>query len=121
MAGKPVHIEIGARDTQGALAFYGSLFGWEFQPLEGPFEYHLARLSEDSGGAIFPAEEGPSVRVYYDVDDVHAGRARVAELGGSADEPMPVPGMGWFATCTDPDGNPFGLWQTDPSAQMPSQ
>jgi predicted enzyme related to lactoylglutathione lyase len=27
--------------------------------------------------------------------------------------------MGWFATCTDPHGNEFGIWQTDPSAQMP--
>jgi predicted enzyme related to lactoylglutathione lyase len=25
--------------------------------------------------------------------------------------------MGWFATCRDPQGNEFGLWQTDPSAQ----
>jgi predicted enzyme related to lactoylglutathione lyase len=24
--------------------------------------------------------------------------------------------MGWFATCTDPHGNEFGLWQTDSSA-----
>jgi predicted enzyme related to lactoylglutathione lyase len=27
--------------------------------------------------------------------------------------------MGWFATCTDPHGNEFGIWQTDPSAPMP--
>jgi predicted enzyme related to lactoylglutathione lyase len=24
--------------------------------------------------------------------------------------------MGWFATCRDPHGNDFGLWQTDSSA-----
>jgi predicted enzyme related to lactoylglutathione lyase len=29
---------------------------------------------------------------------------------------MPVPGMGWFSTCTDPHGNEFGLWQHDTSA-----
>jgi len=28
--------------------------------------------------------------------------------------------MGWFATCTDTEGNEFGLWQTDPNAAMPS-
>jgi len=27
--------------------------------------------------------------------------------------------MGWFATGTDTEGNPIGLWQTDPNAQMP--
>lgn len=38
------------------------------------------------------------------------------ELGGQADEPRPVPDMGWFATCKDTQGNEFGLWQNDPSA-----
>ena len=33
---------------------------------------------------------------------------------------MPVPSMGWFATCKDPHGNDFGLWQNDPSAPDPS-
>jgi predicted enzyme related to lactoylglutathione lyase len=119
MAGKPVHVEIGASDTQRALTFYGDLFGWQFQRFEGsPTEYHMAQFSEDTGGAIYAADE-PATRVYYDVDDIRAGRERVQELGGSADEPMPVPGMGWFAACTDPEGNPFGLWQTDPDASMP--
>jgi predicted enzyme related to lactoylglutathione lyase len=40
----------------------------------------------------------------------------VKELGGKADDPQPVPGMGWFATGTDTEGNPIGLWQTDPAA-----
>jgi predicted enzyme related to lactoylglutathione lyase len=59
------------------------------------------------------------MRPYFSVEDIRAGAARVNELGGQAAEPMPVPGMGWFATATDPQGNEFGLWQNDPSAQMP--
>jgi predicted enzyme related to lactoylglutathione lyase len=31
-----------------------------------------------------------------------------------------VPGMGWFATCKDPQGNEFGLWKVDPSASAPT-
>jgi predicted enzyme related to lactoylglutathione lyase len=45
----------------------------------------------------------------------------VNELGGKASDPMPVPGMGWFATCEDDQGNEFGLWQGDTSAPDPSQ
>jgi predicted enzyme related to lactoylglutathione lyase len=52
----------------------------------------------------------------FDVDDIKAGVAHVNELGGKAGDPMPVPSMGWFSTCTDPHGNEFGLWQTDASA-----
>ena len=117
---KPVHVEIGASDTKRAIQFYGDLFGWEFQAYEGsPSEYLMARFSETQGGAIMADDgsvKGP--RVYFDVDDINTGAARVKELGGDASDPMPVPNMGWFATCSDSQGNPFGLWQTDSSASM---
>jgi len=29
--------------------------------------------------------------------------------------------MGWFAICTDTEGNEFGLWQNDPEAPAPSR
>jgi predicted enzyme related to lactoylglutathione lyase len=77
----------------------------------------MTRLSENQGAAITNMEPGKKgARVYFDVDDIKAGSARVNELGGKAGDPMPVPSMGWFSTCTDPYGNEFGLWQTDPSA-----
>jgi uncharacterized protein len=87
MAGRPVHFEVPANDTTRAREFYSNLFGWQFES-----------------------------RVYFDVDDIKAGVARMKEPGGKADDPQPVPGMGWFATGTDTEGNPIGLWQTDPAA-----
>jgi uncharacterized protein len=112
-----VHIEIPADDTGAGREFYGSLFGWEFQEFPGPFEYFIARIDETSGAAVTNMEPGKKgTRPYFDVDDVNAGAARVKELGGEAGDPMPVPTMGWFVTCTDPHGNEFGLWQTDASA-----
>ena len=118
MAGDPVHFEIPAGDTARAQEFYKNLFGWEFQAMEGPFEYHMTRLSDTSGAAVFPGDTG-AIRVYFDVDDINAGAARVNELGGKAGDPMPVPSMGWFVTATDPHGNEFGLWQNDTSAPTP--
>ena len=118
MAGNIVHLEIPAGDTERARAFWGGLFGWEFQAFEGsPTEYHMFRVSESQGGAIYAADgdkRGP--RAYFDVDDIAAAVAKVKELGGEASDAMPVPSMGWFATCTDVEGNDFGLWQTDPAA-----
>jgi uncharacterized protein len=118
MAGQMVHVEIPAGDTAKAREFWGSLFGWEFQAYEGsPTEYHMTRLSDTTGGAIFEADgDKRGARVYFDVDDINAGSARVRELGGEAGDAMPVPTMGWFALCTDTEGNDFGLWQTDPAA-----
>ena len=118
MAGNPVHLEIAAQDTSRAQEFYKNLFGWNFQGFEGsPQEYNMTRISDTSGAAVFPGDPG-AIRVYFDVDDINAGAARVRELGGEADDPQPVPNMGWFVTGKDPEGNAIGLWQTDPSASM---
>ncbi len=120
MAGKMVHIEIPAEDTAKAQAFYGGLFGWEFDAYPPGSEYHMARIDDSSGVAVSGMEPGRSgTRSYFDVDDIRASKARVEALGGQADEPMPVPTMGWFVTCRDPHGNDFGLWQSDPEAPAP--
>jgi uncharacterized protein len=118
MAGQMVHLEIPAGDTAKARDFWGGLFGWEFQEYEGsPTEYHMARIDDSSGSAVFGADgDKRGTRVYLSVDDINAGISRVNELGGQAGEAMPVPSMGWFAICTDPEGNEFGIWQTDTSA-----
>jgi hypothetical protein len=120
MAGNIVHIEIPADDTGKSQSFWGSLFGWQFESYPGPSEYHMTRIDESQGAAITNMEPGKKgMRAYFSVDDINAGAARVNELGGQAGDPMPVPSMGWFSTCTDPQGNEFGLWQNDPSAPMP--
>jgi predicted enzyme related to lactoylglutathione lyase len=120
MPGQMVHIEIPADDTGTSREFWGSLFGWTFEQFPGPSEYHVARIDDHSGAAISNMEPGKhGTRTYFDVDDINAEAARVNELGGQAGDPMPVPGMGWFSTCEDPQGNEFGLWQTDPSASAP--
>lgn len=120
MPGEIVHIEIPADDTVKSREFWGSLFGWQFQANPGPFEYHTAQTAGQQGAAITNMEPGKrGTRSYFDVDDINAGVARVRELGGTANEPGPVPNMGWFATCKDPHGNDFGLWQNDPSAPTP--
>jgi uncharacterized protein len=118
MAGQMVHVEIPAGDTAKARDFWGGLFGWQFQAMEGsPTEYHMTRFSDTQGGAIMESEGGASgPRVYFDVDDINAATAKVNELGGKAADPAPVPSMGWFAVCKDNGGNEFGLWQNDPNA-----
>jgi predicted enzyme related to lactoylglutathione lyase len=120
MAGQVVHLEIPSKDTEKSRAFWSGLFGWTFEQVPGPTEYHMTRISEATGAAISADPRQSGTRVYFDVDDINAGAARVRELGGEADEPMAVPNMGWFAVCKDAEKNEFGLWQTDPSAPAPS-
>jgi uncharacterized protein len=122
MPGQMVHVEIPAGDTAKAREFWGGLFGWQWQEYEGsPTEYHMTQFTETQGGAIYAPDAGGArgARVYFDTDDIQQGTAKVKELGGEADEAMPVPGMGWFSICKDTEGNEFGLWQNDPNASMP--
>jgi uncharacterized protein len=122
MPGEIVHFEIPADDTARAREFWGSLFGWQFEAYPGPSEYHMVRISDTTGAAITNMEPGKrGARIYFDVDEINAGAARVKELGGEADEARPVPSMGWFAICKDTEGNEFGLWQNDPSAPAPTE
>ncbi len=121
MPGQPVHVEIPADDTAKGREFWGGLFGWQFESFPGPFEYHMARISDQAGAAITNMEAGKQgIRTNFDVDDINVSAARVGELGGEAEEPGPVPNMGWFAACKDTGGNEFGLWQNDPSAPSPT-
>jgi len=56
------------------------------------------------------------LRVYFDTDDIDATIGKVRERGGKAEDKMPVQGYGWFAACSDTEGNAFSLWQSDQSA-----
>jgi predicted enzyme related to lactoylglutathione lyase len=117
MTGEIVHYELEAEDADRAQAFWSGLFGWEFgSPMPG-MDYRMAKISDDAGVAIFASEKRQGYpNVYHAVDDIDASSAKVRELGGTAADKMPVPGHGWFAACTDTEGNPFHLWQQDSSA-----
>ena len=118
MAGKLVHFELPAEDSSRAKGFWSGVFGWEFGDSAMPgFEYYMVQTGEDQGGAVYAqqaGERGPIV--YFDTDDIDASVAKVREHGGQADDKQPIPHVGWFARCTDTEGNSFSLYQSDESA-----
>jgi uncharacterized protein len=108
-AGRIAWFELPAHDTRRAQDFYGRLFGWRFEPSEGPIEYHMAT---EAGGAIMPSTgtEGPVV--YFGVDDLESSMERVKELGGRVvGEPQALPNVGAYVQCLDTEQNLFSLWQ----------
>jgi predicted enzyme related to lactoylglutathione lyase len=122
MAGGIVHFEIPAQDTARAKNFWGTLFGYQFQSMEGPMEYHMFQTGENEGGGIYPQPEGETGLItYFLIEDIDQAREQVRELGGSAEEKEPVPGMGWYARAQDTEGNAFSLWQSDESAPPQEQ
>jgi predicted enzyme related to lactoylglutathione lyase len=125
-----VHFEIHAEDPERCLEFYKSLFSWQFTKWDGPVDYWLIVTGSDSepginGGLVKrrgPAPTpGQAVNAYVctvSVSDLDASLANGHGLGAAVAVPkMAVPGVGWLAYLTDPEGNIFGLMQRDPNAK----
>jgi hypothetical protein len=120
MAGRLVYFEVPADDTQRAKDFYAELFGWQFRPMQEGFDYHMLEEGIEPGGAIYPSQTGEKgAIIYFESDDVDASVERVNELGGSAEDKQPIPGIGWFARCEDTEGNPFSIFQGDDTVPIP--
>ncbi|MCS5736189.1 VOC family protein [Herbiconiux daphne] len=109
-------------DTAAAADFYGGLFGWTFEnamPPDAPAVYLIAQLDGDDVAAIGSAEGGggaagaaASWNTYIAVDDADAAAAAVERAGGTVvSGPEDAGPGGRTATCRDPQGAEFRLWQ----------
>ena len=106
--GKITWFEIGAENAARARSFYGDLLGWTFEGFEedgGDYQ-----MTSDAGGAVY-TNESKGILVYFGTSDIDASVARVRELGGESGDPQDIPGIGRYATCSDTEGNAFGLFQ----------
>jgi len=117
MAKHIVHVEFPAKDADRAEGFWEGLGGWSIESagMEG-MDYRMFRGGDDWGGAVYPQQQGEHGPViYFDSENIDADLAKVRELGGKAEEKMPIPHVGWFARCEDTEGNSFSLFQSDES------
>ena len=65
---------------------------------------------------MMPEQQG--ITNYIDVKSVDAYSAKVVQLGGQVRmSKTPVPGLGYFAICTDTENNGFAIWETDSAAK----
>lgn len=119
---RPIHFEISADDPQRVLAFYKQVFGWQASLWEGPIEYWLINTGPDSepginGGLIRRMSPEDSLVNTISVPSVDEYVAKATAAGGTvAMTKIAIPGIGYVAYCKDPEGNTFGVLQSDPSA-----
>lgn len=123
--GRVIHFEITADDPDRAAAFYRRAFGWEVTDWGGPLKYLLATTgrSEEPGinGAITERQDhGQPVVNSIQVETWEQGAAAVKAAGGKVvTEKTPIPGLGYFAYCTDTEGNLFGIFEEAAGALVP--
>ena len=117
-----VHFDIDAEEPEKLIEFYEQVFGWKFMKWEGPMDYWLITTGEkDEPGIDGGMGRRSPQSMTFDtiaVPSVDEYVKKVEEHGGTIMAPkMAIPGIGWFASFKDAEGNMFGLMQDDPSAQ----
>jgi uncharacterized protein len=114
--GTPCWIDYSTTDVEAARHFYAAVLGWSYVGGDPAFGGYLIGQTKglDAGG-IGPAMDPsapPRWTTYFAADDADATATKVAAAGGSiVAAPMDVGPMGRLAIATDPQGQPFGLWQ----------
>jgi predicted enzyme related to lactoylglutathione lyase len=107
-------VDLGTSDAGSAKAFYGGLFGWEFEdlPTGEHGTYTICRLSGKAVCGLYDQADEPAWGSYISVADVDDATARAQQLGASVVvEPFGTPGGGRMATVRDPAGALVSLSQ----------
>ena len=118
MGNPVVWFEVMGKDGAKLRSFYGELFGWTYENVEG-MDYGMVQgASADNmpsiPGGIGTAPEGaPNYQTFYvGVDDIPAALGKAESLGGTKMVgPMDLPMGGEIAIFTDPEGNMIGLFK----------
>jgi predicted enzyme related to lactoylglutathione lyase len=119
-------VDLGTNDAEGAKAFYGGLFGWEFEdlPIGDQGTYSICRLDGRAVAGLYDGAELPAWGSYIRVDDADRATERARQLGAEVlVEPFDAPGGGRVATVRDPAGAEVSLSQPRESfvAEMVNQ
>ena len=114
-AGVPCWVDTEQPDPRAASRFYTELFGWAFAdatPGGARGRYVIASLDGREVAAIGHAEQPPVWTTYIAVADADTVASVVIAAGGTVRaEPHEVDWGGRTATCADPEGAAFRLWQ----------
>lgn len=117
--GAPSWFELHTRDHADALAFYRNVFGFAVDTVSDTDEFRYSTLRRPGAGAelagicddsrVLPDDEPSYWAVYWEVDDVDAGVARVEALGGTVLRTAASTPYGRIAVVADPNGATFML------------
>ena len=119
------HFAINTDDVESTQAFYGSVFGWEFQEYGPPgFVQIMDETSQTPMGAIqerrqlLDDEPTRGFECTFGVDDVDVARERIVGAGGKIlMEKFTISNVGHLIAFQDPGGNPALAMEYDSSAE----
>jgi uncharacterized protein len=115
--GAPSWADLTIPDLDAALAFYGGLFGWEFEDQgEEAGHYHQALKDGKRVAGIGPNQPGAPPMAFWTVylagTDADAHANAITGAGGNVTVgPLQVLDAGRMVAAQDPTGAMFGIWE----------
>ena len=107
-------VDLSTPDSEGAKAFYGGLFGWEFRDDEIPGGvYTMCFGHGDDVAAIVQQDQQPAHwNNYVAVTSAEETAAKARELGATViEDPFDVMEFGRMAVLADPGGAMLCVWE----------
>lgn len=125
MTPRLTHFAINTDDVERTQAFYGSVFGWEFQEYGPPgFVQIMDETSQTPMGAIqqrrqlLDDEPTRGFECTFGVDDVNLARERIIAAGGKIlMGKFTISNVGHLIAFQDPGGNPALAMEYNSSAK----
>ena len=124
-AGRVAWFDITTTDLTRSKDFYGKLFDWKFDTLQGTDRAAEIVAGGMPIGTLRVADgkiSGFNGMVYVQVSDLPASCKKATELGGTIPPgfPFDLPdGAGAIGVVVDPSGHPVGLYSRTPLASRP--
>lgn len=125
-----VHFEMPAEDGKRMSEFYTKAFGWQIKQLGADMgNYMLVTTTETdekqmiktpgaiNGGFFQKTQPDQHPSVVISVDNIREGMKKVEEAGGTIlggmnpGEPDDIPGVGFYCSFLDSEGNKVGMLQ----------
>lgn len=109
--------EIPVLDLKKAESFFGTIFGWSFERVRGlPDVLLISNLPHGPAGLIFKTNsisKKPGVIVHVEVSSIDETLKGVKKARGKVThQKTMIPGQGWYAYFTTPDGCMLAVWQS---------
>ncbi|CAN5681712.1 VOC family protein [soil metagenome] len=108
-------VDLSTPDAEGAKAFYGDLFGWEFRDDEIPGDgvYTMCHARGDAVAAMVQQDVQPAHwNNYVSVASADETAAKARQLDARIfEEPFDVMGLGRMAVFADPGGAVLCAWE----------
>lgn len=123
MESRVVHFEIQADDVNRAKKFYENVFNWQIDQImtqeQGGMDYWGLKTGADGtpgiNGGLYQRPADNKLTTFdctIQVDNIDKAIEAVKANGGKlVGEKMEIPGVGWFITGNDTEGNKFGIMQ----------